>query len=469
MNGGVNVNQVAGDWSEGTLTWNNQPNAGAPVGTMASVTAGQTATVDVTDLVRPGADLSLVLSSNADGGLEAGSKEAEVGQPVLRIKLRVPIEHIIIVVKENHTFDNYFGSYPGANGSTHWVAKTRSGTAQRIPVKLSNRRDLSHSHRCAVTDWDHGKNDGWDDCDTKNRTDKLAYAQYREADIPNYWAYAHNFVLADNYHASILGPSHPDHMFTVAAQGHWTIDNPTGGNCEKAGSTVHVLDPATCTIKQVHSCFGGKTVFNLLPPGVTWKSYGSKTTVQVFRRLYQSPDYTKHVGSSNDVIADIDSGNLPGVSLVRPSPSEHPPQAVCPGENWTVKLLNHLMRSKYWGTTAVLVTWDDFGGWYDHVAPTQHYGCTGGGGYPNPYGMGFRVPLLVVSPWARPGLVFSELAAHQSLPKLIEALWGLPALHDSNPDARDGDGTNNLLGVFDFESDPQPTLILDQRDCTDQR
>ena len=430
------------------------------------VTEEGVAGIDLTGLVHPDSDLSLALTGEA-GALEALSSDVTESQPVLRVRTRVPIEHIIIVVKENHTFDNYFGSFPGANGTTHWKARHRHGTAPRVPRRLSQRRDLSHKHSCALADWNHGKNNGWDDCDKKNRSDDLAYAQYRKSDIPNYWAYARRYTLADNYHASILGPSHPDHLFTLAAQGFGTVDNPKKGGCNNPHSTVHVLDHQTCRTKQVHACFKGKAVVQLLPHKVTWKIYGPQTGINI-RSLYRRSDYHKHMARADRLFDDIKNGHLPNVVYVRPSPSEHPPQAVCPGENWTVRLMNTLMRSKYWKSSAVLVTYDDFGGWYDHVPPAQHYGCKGEKDT-RPYGMGFRVPLMVVSPWAKPHFVYSRLAAHQSLPKLIEALWGLRSLHSTDSRARDGKGTRNLLGVFDFESPPRARMIRARRNCSGER
>ena len=468
MAGEVAINQVDANWSESTLTWNSQPEPGAPLGVLSPVAAQEVASFDVTDLVHPGADVSLVLSTDAEGGFVAGSKEADAGQPVLRIKVTVPIEHLVVVIKENHSFDNFFGTFPGANGSTHWVAKTRSGTAKRVPLDPTQRRGFNGSHKCAIVDLDRGKMDGWDDCDTKNQTDDLAYKQYLEADIPNYWSYAHNFVLADNFFTSILGPSGPNHWVASAAQA-FAYSNPTnGGGCEHADSTVYRINLNTCTAENVRACFDGRGVVELLPEGVTWKGYG-RHSERCIRSVYESPDYASHLAATNDIFTDIKNHKLANVVYVRPNPSEHPPQAVCPGENWSVKLLNAIMQSSYWDNTAVIVTWDDFGGWYDHVPPPRLYGCANGGAYPHPYGWGFRVPLLVISPWARPHFVFSEEAAFESLPKLIEALWGLPALHDTDPLARDGDGTNNFLGVFDFESQPRPPLILEQRDCTDQR
>ena len=137
---------------------------------------------------------------------------------------KFPIEHIIVVVKENHTFDNYFGSFPGAEGTQTAQTSTGPLAVGRPPVQLT--RDLCHEHSCALADWNHGGMDHWDLGDTKNASDQLAFAQYIEADIPNYWQYARHYTLADHFFSGMLGPSFPGHMFILAAQTGWATGNP---------------------------------------------------------------------------------------------------------------------------------------------------------------------------------------------------------------------------------------------------
>jgi phospholipase C len=134
--------------------------------------------------------------------------------------------------------------------------------------------------------------------------------------------------------------------------------------------------------------------------------------------------------------------------------SDHPAYGdLCDGENWTVQIVNAIMRSPYWKHTAIFLTWDDFGGFYDHVAP-PHLDI---------YGDGPRVPLLVISPYARPGYVFDETSDFTSVLRFMEKLYGLPAL--TQRDAR----ANDLLGAFDFHQKPLDPLLLQERDCSQAR
>ena len=295
-------------------------------------------------------------------------------------------------MKENHTFDNYFGSFPGAEGTQ--MAQTSTGpiAVGRPPVQLT--RDLCHEHSCALADWNSGGMDHWDLGDTNNASDQLAFTQYLEDDIPNYWQYARHFGLADHFFAGMLGPSFPGHMFVLAAQTGWALGNPDSNSVvplvnwgcdDPAGSTQSVLDKGSCTVKAVSPCYDFPTVVDGLPPAVTWKFYGS-TLPPVVGEVWSMLDGVQHIRMTDawktNVVdastfdADVDSGNLASIVFLvdQDLNSEHPPFNICSGENWTVGHLNHVMQSPLWQKTAILMTWDDFGGWYDHVAPPVQYG-----------------------------------------------------------------------------------------------
>ncbi len=390
-----------------------------------------------------------------------------------------PIDHVIVIVKENHTFDNYFGSFPGADGAT--TCKLKDGTTfpcPRAPNKTS--RDLCHGHGCAVTDYAGGAMDGWESVSGSDvGGDHLAWAQYQEADIPNYWAYARRFTLGDRFFANMLGPSFPGHLFVLAAQAGWAVGNPptsipdniNWGCSEPATDRVSVLRGGTCSAQSVFPCFDIPAVPDQLPAGITWKFYGtdfygqSKEQWSMFNAVksIRQGEGWKNVVNVTQFTQDLASGTLPNVSWLvdQDLDSEHPNiGSLCTGENWTVAYLNQLMNSPYWGRTAVLFTMDDFGGWYDHVKPPRQYGCDA----QNPYGLGFRLPLLVISPYARPGFIFHEQAEQASIPRFIEKLFGAPPLSDKDPAAQDGQA-NDLMGAFDFKQAPLPPLVLQQRSC----
>jgi len=386
-----------------------------------------------------------------------------------------PIKHVVVIVKENHTFDNYFGTFPGAEGTRTCHSKTRGdfpcGHAPDAP------HDLCHEHGCALADYNGGAMDGWDDSNG-GKLDNLAYAQYHEDDIPNYWAYAKAFTLGDHFFADVLGPSFPGHLEVLAAQSGWAVGNPNTRithpywGCDQAKSTVvPIQDQTTCTTQNVFPCFDIPTIPDVLPGNVDWKFYGSNfyllpeiwSMFDAVKGIRYGAGWSRVVDSSH-FAADIDAKTLPAVSWLvnQDLDDEHPGiGGVCAGENWTVKKINHLMQSDYWKETAIIFTMDDFGGWYDHVKPPRQYGCDP----KNPYGLGFRLPLIIISPYAKPGFIFKEVAEQASIPHFIERIFNAPkTLADIDPAAQDKQA-NDLLNAFDFEQEPLPPLVLETRHC----
>ena len=394
-------------------------------------------------------------------------------------KSRYPIEHVVVFVKENHTFDNYFGSFPGADGTT--ACQLKDGTSFSCPhAPDSTPRDLCHEHGCALADWAGGKMNGWEGVAGSDLSgDRLAWAQYAESDIPNYWKYARTYTLGDRFFANVLGPSFPGHAFLLAAQAGWALGNPPShipsslnwGCDQPAGDTVSILQGGTCTAAEVAPCFDAPSVPDVLPAGVTWKFYGTDfygldpepwSMFDAFKPIRNS-DRWKNVVNVTQLGKDIANGTLPDVSWVvnQDLADEHPAVgSVCSGENWTVGYINQLMKSSYWNHIAILFTMDDFGGWVDHVAPPRQYGCDAA----HPYGLGFRLPLLVISPYARPGFIFHEQAEQASVPRFIERIFGAPPLSDRDPAAQDGQA-NDLLGAFNFGQAPLPPLVLSLHSC----
>ncbi len=409
-------------------------------------------------------------------GDAAGTGNASVDAVAPADSAPIRIKHIVVVVKENHTFDNYFGSYPGAEGISSIATSHGMITPPHAPDRTP--RDLCHEHSCALTDWAGGSMNGWDSvAGSSQNGDDLAYAQYQEADIPNYWQYARHFTLADHFFADELGPSFPGHTMVLAAQVGWATGNP-GTNIthpywgcdEDPGTTVTVQNQTTCQDEAVFPCFKIPSVPDVLPPGVDWRFYG--TNFYVLPEIWSMFDGIDHVRNgagwskvvnANTFDSDVDAGTLPAVSWLvdQDLDDEHPDVGgVCAGENWTVGHINHLMQSPLWNDTAILFTMDDFGGWYDHVAPPRQYGCDPQA----PYGLGFRLPLIVISPYAKQGYVMHAVAEQASIPKFIETVFGAPALSTLDPAAQDGQA-NDLMDAFDFTQQPLPPLVLQTRVC----
>jgi len=417
----------------------------------------------------------------------------------------IPLKHVVVIVKENHTFDNYFGSFPGAEGTLRAdgrnLCDTPSGTITCPHAPDAPNHDLCHSHDCGLVDWNGGQMNGWNRPGGSDTGDNLAYAQYDARDIPAYWAYAQHFVLGDHFFSGMIGPSFPGHLFTVAAQAAWAVNNPPTdlpfkitllppryygphpywGCDEWPGDKVRILANGA-TPKNVTPCFNIPSLPDILPSGVDWKFYGTNfdglfseiwSPFDAVSSVRNNPERWSHVVSVDQFTSDIQNRTLPAVSWLvdQDQNSEHPDVVipglgiplggVCVGQNWTVNLINQIMRSDYWKDTAILFTMDDFGGFHDHVAPPRQYGGTSSA----PYGLGFRLPLLVISPYARPGFVFREAADHASIARFIERVFGSTlTLHDLDPAAQDAQA-NDLFGAFDFNQTPLPPLVQPQRAC----
>lgn len=411
-----------------------------------------------------------ILEGDAAAASDASlGTDADAGQ----LPNNFPIKHVVVIVKENHTFDNYFGTFPGAEGTTS--CKTTMGTVPAPHAPNATPRDMCHEHSCALQDWDGGKMDGWlgvSGASTNN--DNLFCAQYAEPDLPNYWAYAKHFALGDHFFANVLGPSFPGHTFVLAAQAGWATGNPTTNGaywgCDQLpGTTVDTLQNGTCTVASVFPCFKIPSVPTLLPAGTDWRFYGTNFYVlPEIWSMFDGIDGIRNTSSAwNKVVnastfdADVMSGSLPAVTWLvdQDLNDEHPNVGgVCQGENWTVGHVNTLMQSPLWKDTVIFFTMDDFGGWYDHVPPPRQYGCDA----TSPYGLGFRLPLIVMSPYVKQG-VYKNVGEQASIVKFIlEAFKAPKFLADIDPAAQDKQA-NDLMDMFDWNQTPIPPLVLQQR------
>jgi phospholipase C len=382
------------------------------------------------------------------------------------------IQHIIFLVRENRSFDQYFGLFPGANGTT--TGKISNG--QTIPLGRATDatpQDLCHTQTCALLGIDNNNMDGFDlEVGGNKDNEFIAYTEMWQQDIPNYWAYAQNFVLGDNMFSSAHSDSFPNHLFTVGAQSDGVInipfpapDNPGEKNyswgCDSYPDvTVQQVDDVG-NIDAVFPCFD----FAVLPQslsniGVSWAYYAvpedtigyNFSTLDAIDYIRNGPLWSTNVVSDLNFINDALKGNLPAVTWLTTGRhmTEHPPQSVCSGENWTVNAINAVMQGPLWDSTVIFVMWDDFGGFYDHVPvpPAE-----------DQFGLGERVPFLIISPYAKPGYVSSTQYEASSVLKFIEERFGLPPL--TNRDANANDTTDS----FNFNQPPNPPLVLTPRTC----
>jgi phospholipase C len=391
------------------------------------------------------------------------------------ISTRWPIKHVVFIIKENRTTDHLFGRFPGIDGATHGLDGDEMRPLTAPPDRLPE--DIPHCYRCAIDTWNEGRMDNFARTDAG---DRYAYTQMQGPEmLPNYWRWAEDFALSDNFFASAQGPSFPNHLFTIAAQSGGTHYNPnqaqssvvewqqTSGlakswGCDTLEETyVEVVD-SEGRVTQVPPCFDFQTEGDLLDgAGIPWAYYAAWndqrgyvwSAYSAIERVRMNPQkWQRHIFPVDNFVADVEDGRLAPVTWITPryELSEHPEWSFCHGENWTTEVVNVLMRSEFWEDTAIFVTWDDYGGFYDHVSPPQV----------DRFGFGFRVPLLTISPYAKPGYVDSEVGEFSSVLRFIEDNWGLSQLTRRDRDAF------NLSYVFDFEQDPiEPYELPLRTDC----
>lgn len=357
-----------------------------------------------------------------------GPSRASVAAPGVAT---TPITHVVVIMMENHTFDNLFGTFPGANGAA----------LRHAPDPLE--RDYDHTGPATLAAIDGGR---MDELPLRSRI------EYTQADEPTYWAYAKSFGLSDNFYSSVASSSTPNHLAMLAGQ--------TGGNDETIDSDACASTPNTLLYarsKQAanswsYPCYSiGSLPAALSAAGVGWRYYSAA-------QVWDTPSYIKGLaGSANDVhnpdrfIADVKAGTMPAVSWVTPSggESDHPPAPLEAAENFVARMVNAVMQSPYWSSTAIFVSWDDWGGFSDHVRPPVLDGV----------GLGPRVPLIVISPYAKPGYISHQEAEFASLMKFIETDFGIASLGQRDA----ASATSNLMDFFSFSQKPQPPLIEPMR------
>ena len=386
------------------------------------------------------------------------------------------ISHVVFLIKENRTYDNIFGAF----NSKYGTKTCKLSTGQVVPEGRAPDRyehDIDHGWAAALQGMDGGKMDQFDLIGLGTGSsgdisgDLLTCHQFTSADIPNYFAYAHNFALGASMFSSLHGPSFPNHLYTIAADSFGVIDNPfhllntyswgcDGPNGEAGQEQVSVLQP-NGVISVQFPCFTGVTTMaqTLDNAGVNWKYYAPPntdpgyiwSTFNAISDVRYGSDWNNVVDTSN-FISDVQANQLPSVSwVITPFwQSEHPDSSTCEGENASVTELNALMNNpSLWASTAVFLIWDDFGGDYDHVAPPQT----------DTFGLGPRVPLLIISPYARKGHISTTQYEFSSVLKFIEERFGLPALSERDANA------NDMTDSFNFNQKPLAPLTLTPRQC----
>ena len=439
---------------------------------------------------------ALVISAT---GASAGGRHALVGIH--------KIQHVVIIMQENRSFDSYFGTYPGADGiPKHVCVPDPAGGGCLRPYHSHANRNFGgpHDHRDAVRDVAGGAMTGFvrqaeaghslfckrfvnsPVCSlSPKKPDVMGYHDWHE--IPNYWRYARHFVLADHFFQADASWSLPGHLYLVSG---WSARCSQRGNPMSCVSAVQ--DPGSPPGEPqnptgaVPDYAWTDLTYLLHKYGVSWRYYvfkGRQPDCNNDAMFCKSlPQNAKTPGIWNPLpwfdtvaqdgqgenVAPFDNfltaaheGKLPAVSWLAPAQavSDHPPALITSGQAYVTGVINAVMRSKDWSSTAIFLAWDDWGGFYDHVKPPVV----------DQQGYGLRVPALVISPYAKRGYVDHQVLSSDAYLKFIEDdfLHGqrLNPRTDGRPDPRPGVRENvkilgNLASDFNFRQQPRRPLIL---------
>jgi phospholipase C len=355
-----------------------------------------------------------------------------------------PIQHIVVIMQENRSFDNLFNGFPGAD--TAQTGMNGSEPVTLKPVSLGDSRDLNHSHKQWVQDWDNGAMDGFAQDGT------LPYSYVPESDVEEYWTLAKQYVLGDRMFQSNTGPSFVAHQYMIAGQSANVAENPNSSvwGCDApSGTTAAVLAPDGTEGPGIYPCFDYLTIADLLDEkGVTWRYYAPPSgdsffilsAFQAIRHIRFGQDWQDNViAPQNRVLTDIQHGELAQVTWIVPdwAHSDHPGSGN-EGPSWIADIVNAIGNSQYWNSTAIFIAWDDWGGWYDHVAPPKI----------DAMGPGFRVPLLIVSPYSKHGYITHTNHEASGFIAFIEHNFDLGTLG-----ARDA-GTDAFADCFNYKQAP---------------
>ncbi len=358
---------------------------------------------------------------------------------------QIPIDHIVLVMQENRSFDHYFQKLPEYGQKDVNVAPSSAANpapdGTSIPFVHQTEYcfdDTDHSWKASHTEWDKGNNDGFAKANAKGSdpTGSRAMGYYDQNDIPFYYKLANTFAIGDNYHCSLLGPTWPNRMYFYAATSFGRVSNKP--------------PPAD-----------GNNIFRELSAAkVSWKIYRSNYPPEAIFVTTFLANQT-HIADISEFDKDAVAGKLPQVSFVDSvfdsggagRSSEHPPGDMQVGQKFVHDRMIALMNSPLWKSSVMFVTYDENGGLYDHVPPPK--ACAPDstppeqdadlGGFDR---YGFRVPVFVISPYAKKHFVSHKLHDHTSILRFVEARFNLPAMtaRDANADA--------MLDMFDFKDPP---------------
>jgi len=389
-----------------------------------------------------------------------------------------PIQHVVIVVQENRTFNDFFATFPGADGTTIGKVEAnpncsppiQAGTIPLAKVPLNIPKDLVHKYSGYQTARDGGNMDGFDLVPFGSGIPECSFPyQYTDpSQIAPYWDMAEQYALAEHMYTTQGSDSFTAHQDlirggTEVERGKAMVDFPTCGNCfwgcnAPPGTFTHLVNKQNVYLQQ-RGPFPCSKYFKVKYPtlrdlmdakGVTWKYYQPPFNkpygqlLSAFDAIWpvrNGSEWSKNIATPQTAIfSDISNGTLPQVSWVIPDQdeSDHPGTLSDTGPSWVASIVNAIGQSNYWQHTAVVIVWDDWGGLYDNLPPKQmDYG-----------GLGFRVPAIIVSAYAKPGHISKTNYEFGSILRYIEDNWNLGHLGTSDSRA------NSIIDCFNYSQSP---------------
>jgi phospholipase C len=382
------------------------------------------------------------------------------------------IKHVVVIIQENRSFENFFAGYPGADAPTFGYA---DGKKIALRPTTFGGPDLPHLWQSSMTDWNHGKMDGFAEDEGRLKDGfPYAYSYVKHSLIVPYWTMAHEYVLADHMFPTEFGGSFTGHLTLVAGTDNLTptkaeVNFPDGafGDCDSPlgtkSSTInekrqigHFTGPFPCfnQFNTMAEVLDHPTTVHSRSASISWKYYADRRLHAGIWEPYEAIKYVRYgrdwwfniVVPNKHVLRDVGDGRLADVSWVTPTEwdSDHPGSDSDLGPSWVASIVNAIGESQYWKSTAIVVVWDDWGGWYDNVKPPQL----------DFRGLGIRVPCLIISPYAKQGYVSHTEYEFGSILKFIEEAFDLPPLGTTSEGYTDTRATS-IEDSFDFTQKPR--------------
>jgi phospholipase C len=423
-----------------------------------------------------GAALSLAAgcSPPASVGPAAFYASAPRVDPMTQVSRR--ISHVVIIVQENRSFDNFFAGYPGANAPTYGCGKLRGSAASSSGCPPGDERinltqftfqrdhDLPHAFESGITDWDNGEMDGFNQEGQSNDTESYSYIE--RSQVATYWSIANQYVLADAMFPTEFGPSWTAHLTLVAGTDDVTSSTALAdfadghSDCSASPGTKTTIVNTERVVEHGAGPFPCLGQFNTMAEaldnaGISWKYYVAKrlksfiwSPFAAIKYVYEGSDWDKNIVAPNtQILNDIKDNQLASVSWVTPSErdSDAPAAHSDTGPSWVASVINAIGESSYWDSTAIVVIWDDWGGFYDNVPPPQL----------DFRGLGIRVSCLILSPYARKAYVSHTQYEFGSILKFIEEAFPNVGVLGNPSRGYTDSRAHSIRDAFDFSKPPR--------------